>query len=63
VIGRRIGFGSDRRIDSQDLLVREVAARQARRNASGARINWMFSIHQARAKIAKAYPEPPAKES
>ena len=53
----------DRRIDSQDLLVREVAAWQARRNASGARINWMFSTQQAREKMAKAYPKPAAKES
>ena len=53
----------NRRIDSQDLLVREVAAWQARRNASGARINWMFSTEQARAKMAKAYPKPTAKES
>ena len=53
----------DRPIDSRDLLVREVAAWQARRNASGARINWMFSTEQARAKMAKAYPKPTAKES
>jgi hypothetical protein len=53
----------NRRIDSQDLLVREVAAWQPRRNASGARINWIVSTEQARAKTAKAYPKPTAKKS
>jgi transposase len=33
------------------------------RNASGARINWMFSTEQARLKMAKAYPKPTDKES
>jgi hypothetical protein len=31
--------------------------------ASGARINWMFSTEQARLKMAKTYPKPTAKES
>ena len=53
----------DRRIDSRDLLVREVDAWERRRNASGARINWMFSTELARTKMARAYPAPMIKES
>ena len=53
----------DRRIDNRDLLVREVTAWERRRNASGARINWMFSTEKARTKLARAYPKPTLKES
>jgi transposase len=53
----------DRRIESRDLLAREVAAWERRRNTSGARINWMFSTEQARTKMARAYPKPTLKES
>jgi len=53
----------DRRIESRQSLVAEVAAWQQRRNASGARINWMFSTDQARAKMARAYPKPITNES
>ena len=53
----------DRRIEDQDLLVQEVAAWERRRNASGARINWMFSTEKARDKMARAYPVPRLKES
>ena len=53
----------DRRIEDQDLLVQEVAAWERRRNASGARINWMFSTEKARDKMARAYPMPRLKES
>jgi transposase len=53
----------DRRIESRERLVSEVAEWQKQRNASGARINWMFSTEQARSKIARAYPVPTAKES
>jgi transposase len=48
----------DRRIDSRDLLVSEVAAWERQRNKSGARINWMFTPEKARAKMARAYPTP-----
>jgi DDE superfamily endonuclease len=34
----------DRRIDQKDRLVTEIAAWEASRNRSGARINWMFTI-------------------
>jgi transposase len=62
-IGVLRGQCLDRRIDSQDHLVREVAAWERRRNASGARINWMFSTERAREKMARAYPMPTIKES
>jgi transposase len=53
----------DRRIDNKDFLVSEVAAWEKRRNASGERINWMFSTEKAREKLGKAYPKLEAKES
>jgi transposase len=53
----------DRRIDNKDFLVSEVAAWEKRRNASGERINWMFSTEKAREKLGKAYPNLEAKES
>jgi transposase len=53
----------DRRIDSRHQLVSEIAAWQRQRNQSGARINWMFTTDQARAKMVRAYPKPTAKES
>lgn len=48
----------DRRIESRDNLVAEVAAWENQRNHSAARINWMFSTEQARLKMANAYPKP-----
>jgi hypothetical protein len=62
-IGVLRGQCLDRRIDSQAKLIAEVAAWEQRRNASGARINWMFSTDQARSKLARAYPKPTSKES
>lgn len=53
----------DRRIESRQRLVVELAAWEHQRNASAAAINWMFSTEQARLKLAKAYPKPTAKES
>ncbi|SDA98515.1 IS630 family transposase, partial [Sinorhizobium sp. NFACC03] len=53
----------NRRIESRVRLVAEVEAWERRRNASGARIKWMFSTEQARVKLAKAYPNPTAKVS
>ena len=53
----------DRRIDSRERLVFEVAAWERRRNASGARIKWMFSTDQARTKMGRAYPRPTSNES
>jgi hypothetical protein len=51
----------DRRIDSYARLVAETNAWQKRRNAERARINWMFTIEKARAKMGRAYPKPTAK--
>jgi transposase len=53
----------DRRIESHERLIAEVAAWEQRRNASGAPIKWMFTTEHARLKMAKAYPKLTAKES
>jgi transposase len=47
----------DRRIDSYSRLVTEISAWQKQRNASRARINWMFTTEKARAKMGRAYPK------
>jgi hypothetical protein len=48
----------DRRIATKERLVSEIAAWERLRNASGARIKWMFTTEKARAKMGRAYPEP-----
>ena len=53
----------DRRIDSRQMLCREIAAWQRRRNDSGVRIKWMFSTEKARTKMLRVYPKISAKES
>jgi transposase len=53
----------DRRIDSRAKLETEVRAWERRRTESGARIRWMFSIDQARVKMAESYPTPSFNES
>ncbi len=53
----------DRRIGCRKVMETEIAAWQHQRNASGARINWMFSTESARTKLAKAYPKIDGKES
>ena len=53
----------DRRIPDISKLKREVTAWMRARNAAGARINWMFSIHDARRKLARSYPTPSATEA
>lgn len=52
----------DRHIDCRDRLVAEVAAWEELRNASGARIRWMFCTDKARDKLAKAYPVPTSRK-
>jgi transposase len=47
----------DRRIETQEQLKSEIAAWERQRNASGARIKWMFTIDKARAKMGKVYPQ------
>ncbi|MGY3573030.1 hypothetical protein ACVMB1_000234 [Bradyrhizobium sp. USDA 4504] len=43
----------DRRIESKQRLVSEVAAWERQRNTSRARIKWMFATAQARTKIGR----------
>ena len=47
----------DRRIAERHQLETEIAAWEIQRNATGARINWMFTTDRARAKLARAYPD------
>ena len=44
----------DRRIATQERLVSEIAAWERQRNASGARIKWMFTTEKARTKLGRA---------
>jgi transposase len=59
-IGVLKGQCLDRRIDNHAELEREIAAWERRRNAAGARVNWMFTTEKARAKMGRAYPKPAA---
>jgi hypothetical protein len=59
-IGVLRGQCLDRRIATYEQLVSEIAAWEKQRNASGARIKWMFTTAKARAKISLAYPDPAA---
>jgi DDE superfamily endonuclease len=56
-IGVLRGQCLDRRIGERGQLVSEIDAWVRARNASGARINWMFDTHRAREKLARAYPD------
>ena len=49
--------------DAPQRLATEIAAWERQRNASGARIEWMFTTEKARAKMGRAYPKLSAKES
>src|SRR5213075_787205 len=60
-IGVLKGQCLDRRIDNREELEREIGAWERQRNASGARVNWMFTTEKARAKMGRAYPKPTAK--
>ncbi len=68
-IGVLRGQCLDRRITTFERLQSEIAAWERARNASRARIKWMFTTEKARDKMRKAYPEPislpqtPPKES
>jgi transposase len=61
-IGVLRGQCLDRRIGEPDRLRAEIAAWEQQRNAAGSRITWMFTTERARAKMARAYPNP-GKES
>jgi hypothetical protein len=47
----------DRRIDDPKILIPEIAAWERQRNEAGARIKWMFTTDNARAKMGRAYPD------
>jgi hypothetical protein len=47
----------DRRIGDREQLVTEIAAWEQQRNASAARIKWMFTTEKARTKLGRAYPQ------
>ena len=55
-IGVLRGQCLDRRIASQEQLVSEIAAWERQRNASRARIKWMFTTEKARDKMGRTYP-------
>jgi transposase len=55
-IGVLRGQCLDRRIGERERLVTEIDAWERARNASGARINWMFDTQRARKKLGRAYP-------
>ena len=48
----------DRRIGDRKTLEAEIDAWQCQRNATGARIKWMFTTQRARSKLLRAYPDP-----
>src|SRR4051812_36256988 len=55
-IGVLRGQCLDGRIDDPKRLIGEIAAWEKQRNASDARIKWMFTTEKARTKIGRAYP-------
>jgi hypothetical protein len=57
-IGVLRGQCLDRRIATREPLESEIAAWERQRNASRARIKWMFTTAKARAKMGRAYPAP-----
>src|SRR5260221_2730047 len=59
-IGVLRGQCLDRRIATHEHPVSEIAAWERQRNASGARIKWMFTTDKARANMGRAYPDPTA---
>jgi transposase len=59
-IGVLRGQCLDRRIATHEHLVSQITAWERQRNASGARIKWMFTTDKARAKMGRAYPDPAA---
>lgn len=48
----------DRRIGEREVLCRELALWERRRNDEGARIKWLFTVEKARLTMGRAYPEP-----
>ena len=46
----------DRRIGSEDELIREVASWQEKRNSKEVKVNWHFTTQDARIKLKRLYP-------
>ena len=46
----------DRRIGEREELISEIEAWEQERNASGARVKWMFNTQRARTKLRRSYP-------
>ena len=46
----------NRRLPNRDLLKREVAAWEERRNQAKVKINWLFKVEDARIKLKRLYP-------
>jgi hypothetical protein len=55
-IGVLRGQYLDRRIDDEERLISEIDARERQRNASHAKIKWMFTTSNVREKLRRAYP-------
>ena len=62
-IGVMVDQCLDRRIPDKATLIREIAAWERRRNVEKARIDWMFTIDRARAKLGRVYPQPECRPS
>lgn len=57
-IGVMVRQSLGRRIPDKETLIAEVARWERRRNAEGAKINWLFTVERARQKLGRAYPHP-----
>ncbi len=57
-IGVLRGQCLNRRIGEREALRGEVKAWQQQRNATGARVKWMFTTERARTKLARVYLKP-----
>jgi DDE superfamily endonuclease len=55
-IGVLRGQCLNQRIPDHPTLAAELETWQTARNATGAKVKWMFTTDKARAKLAKAYP-------
>ncbi len=56
-IGVLRGQCLNRRSGEREALLGEVKAWQQQRNASDARVKWMFTTERARTKLARVYPK------
>ena len=46
----------DRRMESKEMVVREVTPWEAHRNQAEAKVRWRFTTEKARIKLEKLYP-------